>query len=115
LSEQRVFRINQLIQLEVARPEAAADAVATEVHEKLRAGALAVVSEIDSALRRIRRGTYGRCQRCGDPMSHMRLAAMPSASTCGSCQRLEQMDGSEPRRTPGPSGKSPSLRDTNLA
>lgn len=101
LGEQRAFRVNQLIQLDLTRPEALADAVATEVHAKLRAGAMAVMSEIDSALRRIEHGTYGRCQRCGDPMSRRRLSALPSASLCGSCQRLEQMDGSEARgRTP---------------
>lgn len=92
LKQQRAFRINQLIQLDLTRPEALADAVRKEVHAKLRAGAMVVLSEIDSALRRIEHGTYGRCQRCGDPMSHRRLTTLPRAPLCGSCQRAEEAE-----------------------
>lgn len=97
LNRQRAFRISQLIQLDVTRPEALVDAVRKEVHAKLSAAALTVLSDIDSALRRIDHGTYGCCQRCGEPMSRRRLTALPMASQCGSCQRIEEMDASEPR------------------
>jgi RNA polymerase-binding transcription factor DksA len=96
LSDQRAFRINQLIQLDVTRPEPL-DAVRSEVHAKLRAGATMVLSDIDSALRRIEHGTYGCCERCGEPMSRGRLTALPMASLCGSCHRIEELDRRVPR------------------
>lgn len=96
LSEQRAFRINQLSQLAAARPGAVDDPVRNEVHAKLIAGARAVLSDIDCALRRIEQGTYGSCLHCGESLSLGRLTALPMASLCGSCQRIEAMDTSEP-------------------
>jgi RNA polymerase-binding transcription factor DksA len=97
LSGQRAFRINQLMQLDVTGPESAADAVRKEVHAKLRAGAITVLADIDSALRRTENGTYGCCRRCGEPMSLRRLSALPMASLCVSCQSAAEMDASEAR------------------
>ncbi|MFC7359829.1 TraR/DksA family transcriptional regulator [Nocardioides astragali] len=87
LRQQRTFRINQLIQLDATRPVAVAGTVRKEVHAKLNAGAMTVLSDIDSALRRIEHGTYGCCQGCGKPVSLQRLTALPMAPLCGSCQR----------------------------
>jgi DnaK suppressor protein len=96
LSEQRAFRINQLIQLDVTRPEAAADTVWKEVHAKLSAGAITVLADIESALRRIEHGTYGCCQRCGEPVSLGRLTALPMAPMCGPCQCIEEVERADP-------------------
>lgn len=96
LNELRAFRIAQLTQLDVTRPEALATEARTEVHVQLRAGAARMLSDIDFALRAIRHGTYGRCQRCGGPMSLSRLTVLPMALRCGSCQLLEETDDSEP-------------------
>jgi DnaK suppressor protein len=41
--------------------------------------------EIDSALERVAAGTYGVCERCGEPMAAARLEARPIARTCVSC------------------------------
>jgi RNA polymerase-binding transcription factor DksA len=41
--------------------------------------------ELDRALGRLRDGTYGRCERCGQPIAAQRLAARPAASTCITC------------------------------
>ncbi len=45
----------------------------------------ALESEIRSALARLDRGTYGRCQVCGLSIDEMRLAAVPTTSTCIHC------------------------------
>lgn len=45
----------------------------------------AVESELRSALARLERGTYGRCQVCGLSIDEMRLAALPTTSTCIQC------------------------------
>jgi DnaK suppressor protein len=43
------------------------------------------LSAIDLALNRIDEGSYGRCERCGDPIGADRLAARPAATTCVAC------------------------------
>jgi RNA polymerase-binding protein DksA len=47
----------------------------------------AVLAAIDAALRRIEDGTYGTCQRCGNPIAPERLEALPYAELCIDCKR----------------------------
>lgn len=49
-----------------------------------------VLAEIDSALERIDDGTFGRCRRCGQLIDEARLEALPWATLCIECQRLEE-------------------------
>ena len=49
------------------------------------------LSEIDDALLRMREGTYGVCEGCGEDISVVRLQALPDATYCIRCQRsMEQ-------------------------
>ena len=41
--------------------------------------------EIEEALARLDAGTYGLCERCGEPISDARLEARPVARTCIRC------------------------------
>jgi RNA polymerase-binding protein DksA len=43
------------------------------------------VSRIDAALRRLDDGTYGLCDRCGQPIAPDRLEARPTATMCIAC------------------------------
>jgi DnaK suppressor protein len=46
---------------------------------------------IDEALEKLREGTYGVCEECGDEIGAGRLKAMPLARSCVTCQsRLEK-------------------------
>jgi DnaK suppressor protein len=45
------------------------------------------VAELDLALGRASAGTYGVCERCGEPIGAERLEARPEASTCIDCAR----------------------------
>jgi DnaK suppressor protein len=45
---------------------------------------------IDEALRRIDDGTYGFCQRTGDPIEPKRLEAVPWARLCIRAQEMEE-------------------------
>ncbi len=45
----------------------------------------AEVAEIDAALARIERGTYGVCQSCGGQVEPGRLKAVPEARQCLAC------------------------------
>lgn len=48
------------------------------------------VAEIDGALARLERGTYGKCIECARAIDPERLAARPQAARCIDCQRLEE-------------------------
>jgi RNA polymerase-binding protein DksA len=49
-----------------------------------------VLTEIEAALLRIDDGTYGICVNCGRPIAEERLAAIPWATHCIDCKRLEE-------------------------
>jgi len=61
-----------------------------ELDESLEDNAEQLVHEIDVALRRIDDGTYGTCARCGEPIPEERLEAVPYATLCLNCRRLEE-------------------------
>lgn len=42
----------------------------------------AALEDIDAAAARLDDGTYGQCQRCGEPIGDDRLEAMPGARYC---------------------------------
>jgi NAD(P)-dependent dehydrogenase (short-subunit alcohol dehydrogenase family) len=42
--------------------------------------------EIDEALFRIKNGTFGTCQSCGEPVGEKRLGVKPEAPLCIKCQ-----------------------------
>ncbi len=52
----------------------------------LSAQALAAVEEIDAALTKIDRRTYGACERCHQPIPKARLRALPYARLCVACK-----------------------------
>ena len=52
----------------------------------LSAQARAAVDEIDRALAKIDAGTYGICERCGQPIPKARLKALPYAALCVACK-----------------------------
>ena len=45
------------------------------------------VAEVDAALQRVREGTYGVCERCGEAIAAERLVAIPEARHCVPCQQ----------------------------
>lgn len=56
-----------------------------EVLERLGAAAQNEMALLHIALGRIEDGSYGICQKCGDPISEERLHAVPYAPLCKSC------------------------------
>ncbi|MDQ3987127.1 MAG: TraR/DksA family transcriptional regulator [Actinomycetota bacterium] len=49
-----------------------------------------LVDQITRAIRRIDEETYGKCERCGNPIDAARLKALPHASLCMDCKRREE-------------------------
>lgn len=52
----------------------------------LSAKARGAIEEIDQALVRLEKGTYGICSQCAKPIKRVRLKALPYASMCVECK-----------------------------
>ena len=66
-------------------------AAASQVFEQqrdlaLRDRAAQQLELVDAALARLDAGTFGACQRCGEPIATGRLEALPWAAHCIGCQ-----------------------------
>jgi DnaK suppressor protein len=48
--------------------------------------AMSITEEIDDALRKLERGTYGTCETCGQNIMKARLEALPYARQCIACK-----------------------------
>lgn len=65
---------------------------ATEAFEQAAGMALRrnlehTLRQVEEALNRFEAGTYGVCQRCGEPIDLARLEALPYATLCIRCQQ----------------------------
>jgi RNA polymerase-binding protein DksA len=49
-----------------------------------------LLDKVDAALRRIKNGSYGSCERCGKPIDKARLKALPYSVLCIDCKKLEE-------------------------
>jgi RNA polymerase-binding transcription factor DksA len=47
------------------------------------------VEELEQALEKLEDGTYGICERCGNPINPNRLAVLPDTKICVSCAQKE--------------------------
>lgn len=56
-----------------------------EVLESIRVAQRNELIELDAALDRIEKGTYGTCQTCGGAIGRQRLRAIPEARFCIEC------------------------------
>jgi YteA family regulatory protein len=63
----------------------------------LRDNAHVLLEEIEAALDKIAAGTYGVCEKCGEKIATERLEALPWATHCIDCQRLDEVEDPTPR------------------
>ncbi len=92
LEQQRLFRLDQLDELAkaAANTRNAIDPAQKQVNEILRTSAQAALTEVEDALKRLRAGAYGRCERCAEPISLERLEILPMSRYCTPCQHILQ-------------------------
>jgi DnaK suppressor protein len=65
---------------------------------------------VDEALEKLRKGTYGTCEECGESITPRRLAALPLAKLCLDCQnRLEKEKKLTREEEPAPASGDPDL------
>ena len=78
------------------RAEDAATATVGAILSRLEGQQKHELDEIEDALARLARGTYGCCQACGVAISPARLSAVPTARHCVECQRKLEVAIREP-------------------
>lgn len=72
--------------------DAGSDTFAEEFAADLTQHDILEIQEIEAALERLDRGTYGICESCEEPISEKRLIAIPETRTCVSCQTEREID-----------------------
>ena len=55
------------------------------------------LKSIQEALKRMDRGEYGECVRCGEDINEKRLMAVPWATLCIQCQEEAEKESASPR------------------
>ncbi len=61
------------------------------VQNRLRQSESHLLRAIEEALGRINKDSFGRCQICGEPISKVRLEAVPWTSVCRECKESEKL------------------------
>ena len=74
------------VQFDEESGEGGTVAVDRERNLALSDKAAEIVEEIDDALRKIDRKSYGTCERCFEPIPMLRLEALPYAQLCVECK-----------------------------
>lgn len=67
-------------------PDLAQQREGTDVLEHLTERERLELEDIDAAMDRLRKGTFGACERCGGPIGRQRLRALPQARFCILCE-----------------------------
>ncbi len=57
------------------------------------------LEQMEVAERKLRQGTYGICDECGEQIAEARLSVLPYASYCIDCQRDREIPSSGPGLT----------------
>ena len=70
--------------------DAALDTTASEASSQLAEVESRELAEIENALTRLHDGTYGKCEGCGKSIAAPRLQALPYATHCINCARVEE-------------------------
>jgi RNA polymerase-binding transcription factor DksA len=68
------------------KEEGATEAFELEKRLALEKGLVGHLSEVEHALQKLERGTYGVCDVCGQPIDRARLEVLPQATLCLSCK-----------------------------
>lgn len=68
------------------REEEATETFELEKRLALERGLKAQIAEVEHALDKFDKKTYGRCDNCGQPIDAARLEALPQANLCMSCK-----------------------------
>ena len=72
----------------------AQDSAHDEISSQLAEVESRELASVEAALEKVRNGTYGKCEGCGEDIPLIRLQALPYATYCIACQQeLEKQGG----------------------
>lgn len=69
------------------------DIVENEGHDRITATRISLkqdLKEVEDALKRVEKGSYGVCQSCDQPIEAARLLIMPTATLCSKCEKKKK-------------------------
>ena len=89
LEQQQRFRLDQIDEL-ASEAAVTADEDRRQVIRALIMAAEWALGDINWAIQRVDRGTYGTCERCTAPVPLERLNVLPMARLCMQCQRRSE-------------------------
>jgi DnaK suppressor protein len=72
--------------------DAAFDSSGEEIASQLAELEAKELAQVERALRRLKQGTYGKCEGCGTKIPVARLNALPYSTLCIKCQREMESD-----------------------
>lgn len=72
------------------KEEGATEAFELEKRLALEKRLMALLSEVDHALDKLEKGTYGKCDVCGQPVEAARLEVLPQATLCLNCKAKQE-------------------------
>jgi DnaK suppressor protein len=73
--------------------DAAFDASGEELASQLAELEAKELAQVERALRRLKQGTYGKCEACSTKIPITRLNALPYSTLCIGCQREMENEG----------------------
>jgi DnaK suppressor protein len=73
--------------------DAAFDSSGEEMASKLAELEAKELAQVERALRRLKAGTYGKCEACSTRIPVARLNALPYSTLCIKCQREMESEG----------------------
>ena len=68
----------------------ASNLIEDEIVMSIAQGEAKEIEQIDSALKKIKKGKYGNCENCGKSIHKQRLIAIPFVSLCIKCKEDEE-------------------------
>lgn len=94
LEAQRTFRREQLADLGASTGTGDGDSAERRaIDAELERAARWALDEVEAAIERIERGTYGCCEGCQEPIALERLEIIPHARFCPECQQRDAAEG----------------------
>ena len=79
----------------------AADSLDGDTALQLAESGASEIAQIAKAMSKMEDGDYGKCEVCGEDIPWSRLKAVPYATTCIECKRLQEIKGSSTANASG--------------
>jgi DnaK suppressor protein len=95
--EELIAALRQIDDIRIERASEELDQIQNKVNRELAVTDInrnsRLLREIDNSIQRLREGAYGTCRHCEEEISPKRLAAIPWAALCITCQEAADLNG----------------------